>query len=92
MATKKKTNTAKKQGLSSGQPRSYGELYKSDKASPTPIVATTTKKVTVVKELNSSGKILNWRQEYMYVARDLRMLGIVSAVLFGIILISGFFF
>ncbi len=92
MATKKKTNVVKKQGLSSGQPRSYGELYKSDKAIPVPTVGTTARKVVVAKELTSSGEILNWRQEYVYVARDLRLLGIVSAVLFSIIIISGFFF
>ena len=92
MATKKKTNISKKPNASAGQPRSYSELYKSDNVRPVSTVATPVRRVVVAKTPASATSALSWEQEYTYVARDLRMLGIVSAILFGSIMISGFFF
>lgn len=95
MATKKKTNISKKPSVSAGQPRSYSDLYKSDKARPVstvPTPATTARRVIVAKAPTPSTQALHWRDEYTYIAGDLRTLGIVSAILFGAIIISGFFF
>ena len=91
MATKKKPNISKKQSVSSGQPRSYGELYKGDATRTVSVVNTAPRKAVVTKELTGT-PALNWREEYAYVASDLTQLAIVSAVLFGVIIVSGFFF
>ncbi len=91
MATKKKPNISKKQSTSSGQPRSYSDLYKGDTTRTVPAVGTTLRNVVVAKE-PATTPALNWREEYTYVASDLTQLGIVSAVLFGVIIVSGFFF
>lgn len=91
MATKKKTGVSKKQRLSTAQPRSYSELYKDDKTRPTQVSAAPISKTLTPQTSPSSVQTLNWREEYAYVVHDLRTLLIVSAVLFAIIIITGFF-
>lgn len=95
MATnKKRPNISKRQGVSSGRPRSYSELYKGDttRTAVTPTVGTTPRRVVVAREVAPAVANRHWRDEYTYVAGDLAKLGIVSAILFGVIIISGFFF
>lgn len=91
MATKKKTNISKKQSISSARPRSYSELYKDDKSRAAQVYTTPTPKASSVQELNTTATAVNWREEYAHVVRDLRTLLIVSAALFAIIIITGFF-
>jgi hypothetical protein len=84
MATKKKSSTTRRPSISAARPRSYSELYKADKSRTAPVVAKSA-------EVATSTQSMDLRQEYAYVIRDLRTLGIVSAALFGIIIIIGFF-
>jgi hypothetical protein len=91
MATKKKTNISKKQSVSSARPRSYSELYKADKTGAPQVYNAPTKKAAATQEIAAPAQSLNWRAEYAHVIRDVRTLLIVSAVLFAIIIITGFF-
>ncbi|MCB0084916.1 MAG: hypothetical protein KDE47_28445 [Caldilineaceae bacterium] len=87
MATKKK-RTTKRQSISSGNPRSYGDMYKGDTTRQQP-AATPTKATTPT--VTAAAQSVDWRTEYSYVLRDLRTLLLVSAVLFAVIIIAGFF-
>lgn len=95
MATKsatqrKKSAAPKRQSISSGNPRSYGEIYKDDKTrNPAPTTATPRR--TVVVETPRQTDHANWHEEYDYVIRDLRTLGIVTTALFAVIIVAGFF-
>ena len=95
MATKsatprKKSAAPKRRSISSGNPRSYGEMYKDDKTRSTVSTATTPRR-TQVYEAPAPVDTVNWRQEYDYVLRDLRSLGIVTTALFAVIILAGFF-
>lgn len=103
MATKsatqrKKSAAPKRQSISSGNPRSYGEMYKDDKtrsaapsAAPSAAASVATSRRTAVVETPRQSDHLNWREEYDYVIRDLRSLGIVTTALFAVIIVAGFF-
>lgn len=84
MATKKKRTS--KQSASAGTPRSYSELYKGQSTLPDAAPA-----VTATAEAVLTERKVNWTQEYAYVYRDLRYLGIVSAALLLAMLVIGFF-
>lgn len=93
MATKsatqrKKSAAPKRHSVSSGNPRSYGEMYKGDRVVPSTV---NTPRPTSVQTVTAPEASVNWRQEYDYVIRDLRTLGIVTTVLFAVIIIAGFF-
>jgi hypothetical protein len=100
MATKsatqrKKSAAPKRHSISSGNPRSYGAMYKDDNTRST-APSTTTPSITpsrrtVVVETPSQADETNWREEYDYVIRDLRSLGIVTTALFAVIIVAGFF-
>jgi ABC-type lipoprotein release transport system permease subunit len=92
MATKKKSSATKKQSVSSARPRSYSELYKDDKTRTAQVYTATSRKIAAPQETPSAVQTLDWREEYVHVVRDLRMLLTVSAVLFAIIIVIGFFF
>lgn len=87
--TKKKTNISKK-SVSSARPRSYSELYKNDKSSASQVYSAPAQNAAS-REVAAPAQAVNWREEYAHVVRDLRMLLIVSAALFGIIIITGIF-
>lgn len=87
--TKKKTNISKK-SVSNARPRSYSELYKNDKSSAPQVYNAPAQNVTS-REVAAPSSVVNWREEYDHVVRDLRTLLIVSAALFGIIIVTGFF-
>lgn len=87
--TKKKTNISNK-SVSSARPRNYSELYKNDKSSA-PQVYSAPAQTAASREGAAPAQAVNWREEYAHVVRDLRTLLIVSAALFGIIIITGFF-
>lgn len=93
MATKsatqrKKSAAPKRRSISSGNPRSYGEMYKGDRAVPPTV---NTPRSAPVQTISAPEASVNWRQEYDYVIRDLRTLGIVTTTLFAVIIIAGFF-
>lgn len=93
MATKsatqrKKSAAPKRQSVSSGNPRSYGEMYKGDRVVPPTV---NTPRSAPVPTVSAPENAVNWRQEYDYVIRDLRTLGIVTTTLFAVIIIVGFF-
>lgn len=88
--TKKKTNISKK-GVSSARPRSYSDLYKNDKSSASQVYSAPASKAVATREVAAPEQAVNWREEYAHVVRDLRTLLIVSAALFAIIIITGFF-
>ncbi len=89
MATKKNGQKPKRQGISSGRPRSYGEMYKNDTTRQQPAPVPTSTRATA--PVAATAEPVNWRSEYDYVLRDLRMLIIVSIILFAVIIIAGFF-
>lgn len=91
MATKKKTNITKRQSISSARPRSYSELYKTDKSGAPQVYTAPAAKANATHETTAAATSVNWREEYAHVVRDLRTLLIVSAALFAIIIITGFF-
>lgn len=85
----------KKKGASSANPRTYSTIYKSDNTVPeqkkgsTAKAAASTGTKTAVVEPKSSDQV-NWQSEYAYVFGDLRLLAIVSVVLFALIIGAGF--
>jgi len=94
MATTNKKRTRTKSSMTAGRPRSYSDLYKNDKVVPAtqPGVLvvdkpTTQRRYTAPK----SPEVVDWKNEYFYVMKDLRLLGIVSLSLIAIIIIAGFF-
>ncbi len=103
-AQRKKNAAPQRPSISSGNPRSYGEMYKGDKTrSSAPITATTATTATTtttttatlrrpsVSETPHYTDTASWHQEYDYVLRDLRTLGIVTAALFAVIILASFF-
>ncbi|MEZ4619421.1 MAG: hypothetical protein R2867_28490 [Caldilineaceae bacterium] len=88
MATKKKRTTSR-QSISSGRPRSYGEMYKNETTVQKPAVTNVGKQVAA--QPTGAATTTNWRDDYDYVLRDLRTLLVVSVVLFAVIIIAGFF-
>ncbi len=87
MASKKRR--ASKQGASTAAPRSYSEMYKGQ--SVLPEGRSETRVAAEAETVAAAGKSLDWTQEYGYVFRDLRQLGIVSAALLVVMLVIGFF-
>jgi len=85
MASKK---SSKKKNRTSANPRNYSELYKDDKST----VAKSTEKdevATVSTSASDSAKSsdnIDWKHDYAYVVKDLRQLGIVSVVLFVLVI------
>lgn len=89
MATRKK-RTTKRQSISSGRPRSYGEMYKNEttrQPAANTAVAASRSTATVAQATDN----IDWRTEYSHVIRDLKTLLLVSAVLFAVIIVAGFF-
>lgn len=90
MATKKKRTS--KQNVSAGTPRSYSELYKGQSTLPEAAATTAATAATAAATAAVlTEEKVNWTQEYDYVYRDLRYLGIVSAALLLAMLVIGFF-
>lgn len=87
MATKKKRTASKRPSANQGQPRSYSEMYKGETARPQAI-PTANRPAPVAPVAVESA---DWGTEYQHVLGDLRLLLIVSAVLFAIIIVTGFF-
>lgn len=80
--------------MTAGRPRSYSDLYKNDKVLP----ATQPGVLVVDKPTASrrymapkSPEVIDLKSEYLYVTKDLRLLGIVSVSLIAIIIVAGFF-
>ncbi len=90
MATKKNGQKPKRQGISSGRPRSYGEMYKND-TTRQQVAPVSTTNARAAAPVAATAETANWRSEYDYVLRDLRTLIIVSVILFAVIIIASFF-
>jgi hypothetical protein len=79
MATNRRRNTR-----SSSLRTNTVKVYPTDGATPAGVAAT---------EATTSGatttETIDWRTEYAYVHKDLRQLGVVSAILFGLLLLVG---
>lgn len=90
----KKNRSRSKKSVSSAKPRSYSQMYKNDKTVPSPVESkstTTAKKAATPAPEAPTDDRSNWRNEYAYVIKDMRMLTIVSVVLFALIIVAGFF-
>ena len=86
MASKKRRST--RQAASSAAPRSYSEMYKGQSVLSE---GRGEARVAAEEPVVTADKKLNWTQEYGYVFRDLRQLGVVSAALLVVMLVIGFF-
>lgn len=82
MATERKHGRTRR-SVSAGQPRSYSELYKSQ-SSAQPVTGQPVNPVAT-----RTAEAVDWAKEYGYVVADLRRLLLVSAVLFGLIILAG---
>ena len=94
MATTNKKRVRAKSSASAGRPRSYSELYKNDNTAPSaqPGVVSTGKTAESRRySAPKSVEAVDWSSEYMYVMKDLRLLGIVSAGLIAVIIVAAFF-
>jgi hypothetical protein len=87
MATKKKRTDGKRPTTNHGQPRSYSEIYKGETTRPQP-VSTVTRPVPTAPAVVEN---TDWTAEYQHVIGDLRLLLLVSAALFAIIIVTSFF-
>ena len=91
----KKNRSRSKKSVSSAKPRSYSQLYKNDNTIPatannTATAAAEKKSATPTADVQTDDRS-NWKNEYAYVVQDMRMLTIVSVVLFALIIVAGFF-
>jgi hypothetical protein len=90
MATKKRN---RRKNTSSASPRSYSQLYKDDSNLPSGAEASgEAENSTAVATSGSRGHdSVDWKSEYAYVVKDLRVLGIVSVVIFALMIGIGMF-
>ena len=86
MASKK---NSRKGSASGGTPRSYSHLYKDDRSGIPSTPATAKKATTAAAPVQRES--VNWQDEYSYVVRDLRQLGVVSVVILALIISIGLF-
>jgi len=87
MAKKKRSRS--KQSVSSAKPRNYSAMYKGDNTVPQVKSEASESTPGAATEKTDSDQV-DWKGEYAYVSRDLRMLTIVSVVLFAVIIGIGF--
>lgn len=85
----KKKQGSKKQSVSSAKPRSYSAMYKDDNTIPKTKSVDSAPAGASVTEKKGSDQV-DWKNDYAYVFSDLRVLSIVSVVLFAIIIGLGF--
>jgi hypothetical protein len=78
-------------GRSAANPSNYSQLYKQSEQNILQSTATTSATVVQPVATPRTSEQVDWKTEYGYVFKDLRYLGIVSAVLFAAIIVLGFF-
>jgi len=78
-------------GRSAANPSNYSQLYKQSEQNV--LQSTATAPVATVQTVVAprTSEQVDWKTEYGYVFKDLRYLGIVSGVLFAVIVVLGFF-
>jgi hypothetical protein len=78
-------------GRSAANPSNYSQLYKQSEQNI--IQSTAAAPVAVVQPVVAprTSEQVDWKTEYGYVFKDLRYLGIVSGILFAVIVALGFF-
>lgn len=86
MAKKKRSS---KQSVSSAKPRNYSAMYKDDNTVPQTKRADDAQTDAPVTEKKGRDQV-DWKNEYAYVFSDLRVLSVVSVVLFAVIIGIGF--
>jgi hypothetical protein len=78
-------------GRSAANPSNYSQIYKQSEQnalqSAAPAVSTETKPIGAQR----TSEEVDWRTEYSFVFKDLRQLLIISAALFALIVVIGFF-
>ncbi len=78
-------------GRSAANPSNYSQLYKQSEQNILQSTATTPAATTQTAAAPRTSEQINWKAEYGYVFKDLRYLLIVSAILFAVIVVLGFF-
>lgn len=78
-------------GRSAANPSNYSQLYKQSEQNILQSTATTPAAAVQPVATPRTSEQVDWKTEYGYVFKDLRYLGIVSAVLFAVIIVLGFF-
>lgn len=90
----KRKRKSERSRRSRGNPRNYSQLYKDDKTvAPAPSApAQPTATPAAATATPAADSTATWNDEYGYVFNDLKLLGIVSAVIFALMLGAGFIF
>ncbi len=88
----KKTKSRREPGLSNAQPRSYSELYGTRAAGAAAPAATPARGKTQTEEVapQRNSDTVDWKNEYSHIFGDLRQLLVISALLFGLMIVLGF--
>ncbi|MBX3000158.1 MAG: hypothetical protein KF893_16670 [Caldilineaceae bacterium] len=93
MSKSTKSTRPRRPSVGSANPRSYSEILKREQQnSPVAVVATPAPAVTKsapTREERREEKI-DWTNEYSQVVSDLRQLGIISGILFALMIGLGF--
>lgn len=89
----KQTKGRRQSGMSKAQPRSYSELYgnRDVPSAPAPAAASDRAKSRVEEAAPKRGSdSVDWRGEYSRVFGDIRRLLVISALLFGAMIVLGY--
>lgn len=85
MADSKRKRKSGRSRRSRGNPRNYSQIYKDDNTIPQAATATPTPQAAAP----AADTHVDWQDEYGYVLNDLRLLLIVSAIIFVLMLGAG---
>jgi hypothetical protein len=86
--TTEKRRSRQGKSISTVRPRNYSDLYKNDNSIAAPVGLNT----SPTSPVTSKTTTVDWSAEYGYVAKDLRQLLTVSAILFVLIIVASFIF
>lgn len=87
----KQTKSRRSSGMSKAQPRSYSELYGNRDVPGAPAPAQARAKSAVEEAAPKRGSdSVDWRGEYGRVFGDIRQLLVISALLFGAMIVLGY--
>lgn len=84
MADTKRRRRSSRNRRSGGNPRNYSQLYKDDNTISTTAAGSSSPAATPAADT-----ALDWQEEYGYVFNDLRLLLIVSVVIFALMIGAG---
>ncbi len=92
MATKERKKKNRRTNRAGGQPRNYSQLYKDDNSKLEVVPASASSLAEIGAGVKKGSEAVDWTSEYAYVIGDLRVLLMVSAVLFVVMIGAGFLF